>query len=125
MTPPFQWTAMEAGISPLHFSSLSPRCRLVPRALHLLSPSSYSLLSFVLPSSVWIRTFLLSSQGILPVFTWSSVRTAASLDVLNALVQRCTPTSTYHSIILSTLICACIRNEFPFLLSNIAITTRV
>ena len=84
MTPPFQWMAMDAEFSPLSFSSLTPRCRLVPRALLLLSPSSLSLLSFVLPSSVWIQIFHLSSQGVLPVFTWSSVRTAASLDVLDA-----------------------------------------
>ena len=69
-----------------------PRCRLVPLALLLLSPSSLSLLSFVLPSTVWIPIFLLSSQGFLPVFTWSSVRTAASLDFLDASVGvRCTP----------------------------------
>ena len=35
------------------------------------------------------------------------------------------PTPTYPSVILSTPICTCIRNEFPFLLSNIAITTHV
>ena len=35
------------------------------------------------------------------------------------------PTYTYPSVILSTRICACIRNKFPFLLSNIAITTHV
>ena len=35
------------------------------------------------------------------------------------------PTSTYPSNILSTHICACIRNEFPFLLSNTVITTHV
>ena len=39
--------------------------------LLLLSPSSLSLLSFVLPSSVWIRIFLLSAQGVPPVLTWS------------------------------------------------------
>ena len=70
----------------------APSAPAVPRALLLLSPSSMSLLSFVLPSSVWIRIFLLSSQGVLPVFTWSSVRTAASLDFLDASVGvRCTP----------------------------------
>ena len=53
------------GISPLHFSSLTSRCRLVPRALLLLSPCSSSLLSFAPLSSVWIRIFLFSSQGIL------------------------------------------------------------
>jgi len=91
MPPLSQWMAMDAGISPLHFSSLSPRCRLVPLALLLLSPSSLSLLFFVLPSSVWIRMFLLSSQGVLPGFTWSSVRTAASLDILDASVERGVP----------------------------------
>ena len=98
MPPLSQWMAMDAGISPLHFSSLSPRCRLVPLALllspsslFLLSPSSLSLLFFVLPSSVWIRMFLLSSQGVLAGFTWSSVRTAASLDVLDASVERGVP----------------------------------
>ena len=35
------------------------------------------------------------------------------------------PTSTHRSVILSTPIYARIRNEFPFLLSNIAITTHV
>ena len=91
MTPPSQWMGMDVGISPLRFSSLSPRCRQVPLALLLLSPSSLSLLSFVLPSSAWIRMFLLSSQGVLPGFTWSSVRTAASLDVLDASVERGVP----------------------------------
>ena len=123
MPPPSQWMGMDAGISPLRYSSLSPRCKLFPFALLLLSPSSLSLLSFVLPSSVWIRMFLLSSQGVLPGFTWSSVRTAASLDVLMHRWREVYPTSTYPSIILSTPICAWIRNEFPFLLSNIAITT--
>ena len=85
---PFQWTAMDTGISPLRFSSLSTRCSLVPLALFLLSPLSSSLLSFVLLSSVWLLLFLLSSQAILPVFTSSSVRTAASLDILDALVER-------------------------------------
>ena len=88
MRPSSQWMAMDAGISPLSFSSLIPRCRLDPLALLLLFPSSLSLLSFVLLSSVWIWIFLLSSQGVLPVFPWSSVRTAASLDVLDALVER-------------------------------------
>ena len=110
MTPPSQWTSMDAGISLLCFSSLSPRCRLVPLALLLLSPSSLSLLSFVQLSSVWIQIFLLSSQGVLPVFTWSSVRTAASLDVPDASVERGVPTSSYPSVILSTPICTCIRN---------------
>ena len=59
------------------------------------SPPSFpfllSLLSFVLPSSVWIRIFLLSTQGVPPVLTWSSVRTAASLDVLDASVERGEP----------------------------------
>ena len=80
------------GVSPLRFSC-TPRCRLVRLALLLLSPSSSSLLSFVLPSSMWIRTFLLSIQGVLPVFTWSSVRTAASLDVVDASVERGVPHS--------------------------------
>ena len=73
-------------LQPLH-----SRCRLVPLALLLLSPSSLSLLSFVLPSSVWIRIFLLSSQGVLPGFTWSSVRTAAFLDILDAWVEMVYP----------------------------------
>ena len=46
LPPPSQWMAMDAGISPLRFSSLSPRCRHVPLALLFLSPSSLSLLSF-------------------------------------------------------------------------------
>ena len=125
MPPLSQWMAMDAGISPLHFSSLIPRCRLVPLALLLLSPSSLSLLSFVLLSSVWIQIFLLSSQGVLPVFTWSSVRTAASLDVLDASVERGVPHFHLPLFILSTPICAWIRNKFPFLLSNIAITIHV
>ena len=116
MPPPSQWMAMDVGISPLHFSSLIPRCRLVPLAL-LLSPSSLSLLSFVLLSSVWIQIFLLSSQGVLPVFTWSSVRTAASLDILDAWVEMVYPISISPSVILSTPIYACIRDEFLFLLS--------
>ena len=125
MPPPSQWMAMDVGIFSLCFSSLSPRCRLVPLALLLLSPSSLSLLSFVLPSSAWIRMFLLSSQGVLPGFTWSSVRTAASLDVLDASVERGVPHFHLPLLILSTPICAWIRNEFPFLLSNIAITTHI
>ena len=125
MPPPSQWMAMDAGISPLCFSSFSPRCRLVPLALLLLSPSSLSLFSFVLLSSVWIWIFLLSSQGVLPVFPWSSVRISPSLDILDASWREVYPTSTYPSIILSTPICACISNEFPFLLSNIAITTYI
>ena len=90
-----------------------------------LSPSSLSLLSFVLPSSVWIRIFLLSSQGVPPVLTWSSVGTAASLDIPEYPWREVNPTSTHCSVILSTHICACIRNEFPFLLSNTVITTHV
>ena len=35
------------------------------------------------------------------------------------------PTFNYPIVILSTPICVIIRNEFPFLLSNIAITTHV
>ena len=54
-----------------------------------------------------------------------SVRTAASLDVPDAPWREVNPTSTHHSGILSTPICAHIRNEFPFLLSNIAITTHI
>ena len=91
MPPPSQWTAMDAGVSRLSFSSFSPGCRLVPLALLLLSPSFLSLLSFLLLSSVWIQIFLLSSQGVLPVLTWSSLRTAASLDVLDASVERGEP----------------------------------
>ena len=91
MTLPFQWIAMDTGTSPLHFSSLSPRCRLVPRALLLFSHSFLSLPSFVLQSSVWIQIFLLSSQGFLPVFTWPSVRTAVSLDLLDAPMERDVP----------------------------------
>ena len=125
MPPPSQWMAMEAGISPVRFSSSSLRCRLVPLSLLLLSPSSLSHFSFVLLNSIWTRIFLLSSQGVLPVFTWSSVRTAVSLDVLDAWVEMVYPTSTYPSVILSTPICACIRNTFPFLLSNTVITTHV
>ena len=117
MSPPSQWMALDTGIPPWCFSSFSPRCRLDPLALLLLFPSSLSLLSFVLLSSVWIWIFLLSSQGVLPVLTWSSVRTAVSFDVLDAWVEMVYPTSTYPSVILSTPICACIRNEFPFLLS--------
>ena len=125
MPPPSQWMAMDAGISPLCFSSISPRCRLVPLALLLISPSFLSLLSFVLPSSIWIRIFLLSSQRVLPVFTCSSVRPAASLDVLMHRLREVYPTSSYPSVIWFTPICTCIRNEFPFLLSNIVITTHV
>ena len=68
MPPPSQWMAMDAGISPLCFSSFSPRCKLLPLALLLLSLSSLFLLSFVLLSSVWIWIFLLSSHGVLPIF---------------------------------------------------------
>ena len=68
MPPPSQWMAMDAGISPYFFSPLTPWCRLVPLALLLLSPSSLSLFSFVLLSSVWIWIFLLSSHGVLPIF---------------------------------------------------------
>ena len=125
MPPPSQWMAMDAGISPLCFSSFSPRCKLLPLALLLLSLSSLFLLSFVLLSSVWIWIFLLSSQGVLPVFPWSSVRISPSLDILDASWREVYPTSTYPSIILSTPICACIRNTFPFLLSNTVITTHV
>ena len=125
MPPPSQWMAMDAGISPYFFSPLTPWCRLVPLALLLLSPSSLSLFSFVLLSSVWIWIFLLSSQGVLPVFPWSSVRISPSLDILDASWREVYPTSTYPSIILSTPICACIRNTFPFLLSNTVITTHV
>ena len=71
MSPPSQWTAMDAGISPLSFNSFSPGCRLVLLALLLFPLPSLSLLSFVLPSSVWIRIFLLSAQGVPPVLTWS------------------------------------------------------
>ena len=102
-----------------------PRCRLVPRALLLLSPSSLSLLSFVLLSSVWMRIFLLSSQGFLPVFTWPSVRTAASLDFLDASVEQGVPHFCLPLHHLVHPIYGCTRNEFPFLLSNIAITTHV
>ena len=56
---------------------------------------------------------------------WSSVRTAASLDLLDASWGKVYPTSTYPSINLSTPICGCIRKELPFLLSNITITTHV
>ena len=114
MPPPSQWMAMDVGISLLCFSSLSPRFRLVPLALLLLSPSSISLLSFVLPSSVWIRMFFLSSQQVLPVFTWSSVRTAASLDVLDASVERGVPHFHLPLCHLVHPICAWIRNEFRF-----------
>ena len=125
MSPPSQWMALDTGIPPWCFSSFSPRCRLDPLALLLLFPSSLSLLSFVLLSSVWIWIFLLSSQGVLPVFPWSSVRISPSLDILDASWREVYPTSTYPSIILSTPICACIRNTFPFLLSNTVITTHV
>ena len=125
ISPPSQWTAMDAGISPLRFSSIIPGCRLVPLALLLLSPSSLSILSIALTSSIWIRIFLLSNQGVLPVFTWSSVRTAASLDVLDASVERGVPHFHLPLHHLVHPICACSRNEFPFLLSNNASTTDV
>ena len=82
----FKWLPHSSGW-PGTWGSLpcmsAPSAPAVPRALLLLS--------FVLPSSVWIRIFLLSSQGVLPVFTWSSVRTAASLDVIDASVVRGVP----------------------------------
>ena len=102
-----------------------PQVQSGPLALLLLSPSSLSVLSFTLPSSVWIRIFLLSSQGVPPVLTWSSVGTAASLDIPEYPWREVNPTSTHCSVILSIPICACIRNEFPFLLSNTVITTHV
>ena len=46
------------------------------------------------PLSYWVlygSRYSFSSQGVLPVFTWSSVRTAASLDVLDASVERGVP----------------------------------
>ena len=125
ISPPSQWTAMDAGISPLRFSSIIPGCRLVPLALLLLSPSSLSILSIALTSSIWIRIFLLSNQGVLSVFAWSSVRTAASLDVLDASVERGVPRFHLPLHHLVHPICARSRNEFPFLLSNNASTTDV
>ena len=69
---PFQWTAMEAGISPLRFSSLSPRCSLVPLALFLLplhprpfSPLSYRVLCGSCYSSSVVRPSCQYSPGLL------------------------------------------------------------
>ena len=120
---PSGWPWMQGSL-PWASAPSSPGAGWSP-ALFLLSPSSLSLLSFVLPSSVWIWIFLLSTQGLLPVLTWSSVGTAVSLDILDTPWREVNPTSTYRSVILSTPICACIRNEFPCLLSNTAITTHV
>ena len=80
------------------------------------------------PLSYWVlygSRYSFSSQGVLPVFTCSSVRPAASLDVLMHRWREVYPTSSYPSVIWSTPICTCIRNEFPFLLSNIVFTTHV
>ena len=107
---------MDTGISPLHFSSLSHRCRLVPLALLLPSLSSLSVLSFVLPSSVWIQIFLLSSQGVLPAFTWSSVKTAASLDVLDAWVERGVP----HFYLPLHHLVHVLERSFPFYLVTLS-----
>ena len=73
---------LSPALQPLH-----PQVQAGPTCSAPSFPFVLSLLSFVLPSSVWIWIFLLSSQGVLSVFTWSSVRTAASLDILDASVE--------------------------------------
>ena len=90
MPPPSQWMAMDAGISPRASAPSSLGAGWSPW-----SPPSFpfllSLHPFLLRSSIQIRIFLLSTQGVLPVFTWSSVRTAAILDILDASVERGVP----------------------------------
>ena len=124
MPPPSQWMAMDTGISP---SASAPSLQV--QAGPTCSPPSFPFLLvpffLVLLSSVWIRIFLLSSQRVLPGFTWSSVRTAASLDVLDASVERRVPHFHLPLRHLVHPVCAWIRNEFPFLLSNIAVTTHI
>ena len=83
---------------------------------HLLSFFPLPPCPFV-PLSYWV---LYGSR-----YSWSSVRTAVSLDVLDASVERGVPHFHLSLRHLVHPICAWIRNEFPFLLSNIAITTHV
>ena len=85
------WFHKNVLVNSPSFSFLTPRCRLVFLALLLLLPSSLSVVSFVLPSSIWIWIFLLSIQGVPPVLAWSSVRTAASLHVPDASMERGEP----------------------------------
>ena len=85
-----QWMAMDMDLSP-ELQLLLPGVQAGSACSPPLSPSSLSLLSFVLPSSVWIRIFLLRAHGVPPVLAWSSVRTAASLDVPDASMERGEP----------------------------------
>ena len=124
MLPPSQWMAMDAGISPLSFSSLTPWCRLVALVCSFFPLPPVP--SFLCPTEFCMDPDIPSQCSGSPSSAHLvSVRTAASLDVPDAPWREVNPTSTHHSGILSTHICAHIRNEFPFLLSNIAITTHV
>ena len=117
MRPSSQWTAMDAGISPLCFWShlLSsffplPPCPFFPLSYRVLYGSKYSFSLFrescqCSPGLLWELLYL----WMFLMHRWREVY----------------PTSTYPSVILSTPICTCVRNEFPFLLSNTAITTHV
>ena len=113
MTSPFQWTAMDAGSLPCASAHSPP----VPGCSHVLSffplvhHPSFPLSCRVLCGSRYSFSVARAS--------WSSVRTAASLDILDAWWREVYPTSTYPSVILSTPICACIRNKFPFILRTL------
>ena len=108
-----QWMAMDMGISPA-LQLLHPLVQAGPTC----SPPSFPFFlvpSFLCPTELCMDPDIPSQCSGSPSRAHLvSVGTAASLDIPDPLWREVNPTSTHHSGILSTLICAHIRNEFPF-----------
>ena len=102
----------DVGIAPLLLLPYS-KYRSVPLTL-LLFPFFTSSFQAV----EWIHIFLSSGQGILPLFSWYSVRNAASIKVfVRHPWWEMDSMFTYSSAILSTPIYLCLRKKFQFLLT--------
>ena len=99
--------------SPPCFCSSTPS----PGQPHSLS-STFPSFSSSFQAVEWIHVFLSSGQGILPLFSWHSVRNAASINVfMRHPWWQMDFMFTYSSAILLTPIYVCLRKEFQFLLT--------
>ena len=121
MPPSVPTDCPDVGIAPLLLLPYS-KYRSVPLTL-LLFPFFFFFFPFFFffffSSAVeWIHIFLSSGQGILPLFSWYSVRNAASINVfVRHPWWEMDSMFTYSSAILSTPIYVCLRKKFQFLLT--------
>ena len=101
------------------WGSLPCFCSPTPRTgqSHSLS-SSFPFFTSSFQAVEWIYIFLSSGQGILPLFSWYSVRNAASINVFVRHPWReMVSMFTYSSAILLTPIYVCLRKKCQFLLT--------